>query len=324
MPPLVTGGAGFIGSNLVRVLQDRDPARPPTVIDDFRTGTFANLSVEGSNAFSFAGRLIARPLHELDPPALLDELKPEVIFHQAATTDTTATEQARLIREHVEPFEALAEAAAARGIRLVWASSAAVYGTQAGGAANEPRPFRLEDAGRPANVYGFYKWLMENAHRRVQARHSRARLVGLRYFNVFGPGEGHKGRMASMVHQLAQQMLAGQPPRIFRDGEQARDQIYIDDVTAATLAAAAEDAKPGIYNIGTGQPTTFNRLVSVLKSALNAAHAPEYIENPYAFYQSYTCADLTATEPGLNWRPERTPAEAMAQYAAALAKRSHP
>jgi len=318
---LVTGGAGFVGANLVAALQNQAPDAAITVVDDFRSGTFANLSVEGEPGFSFTGHVIARPLHELDIAGLLDELSPDVIYHQASITDTTVMDEARMIRENVEPFARLLEGAIERQAKLVWASSAATYGTQANGATEARRPFQPGDAGRPANVYGFSKWVMENRHRQLLAAHPSAHVVGLRYFNVFGPGEQQKGAMASMVYQLAQQILQGQQPRIFEHGEQARDQVYVKDVVGATLAAADDGAQPGIYNVGSGQATTFNTIVAKLNEALDTDFAPDYFPNPYPFYQDYTCADLSASEHGLNWRPAYDPGDAIIEYARWLADR---
>lgn len=320
---LVTGGAGFVGANLVAALQQRNPEATITVVDDFRKGSFANLSVESpdpATCFSFTGHVIGRPLHDLDLTQLLDEFAPDVIFHEASITDTTVDDEAKMIAQNVEPFEELLHEAVQRDIKLVWASSAATYGMQANGATHERRPFALQDAGRPANVYGFSKWIMENRHRQTLASRPEAHVVGLRYFNVFGPGEANKGKMASMVYQLAQQMMASQAPRIFEHGQQARDQVYVKDVVGATLAASADDATPGIYNVGSGQATTFNQIVEALNEALDTAYSPEYFPNPYSFYQDYTCADLTETKRGLDWSPAYEPRRAIHEYAKALAE----
>ncbi|MEM9883002.1 MAG: ADP-glyceromanno-heptose 6-epimerase [Planctomycetota bacterium] len=314
----MTGGAGFVGSNLVRTLQDRAPDADILVVDDFRLGTFANLSIEGPAGWSFRGQLVAAALHELDLGSLLDGFRPDVVFHEASITDTTVTDEAVMIRDNVEPFDALLAWCVDRGVRLVWASSAATYGTSANGATEARRPFRLEDAGRPANVYGFSKWVMENLHRDTLTRHPDAHVVGLRYFNVFGPGEQNKGKMASMIYQLARQMLDGKRPRIFVPGDQARDQIYVKDVVGCTLAGAEPGATSGIYNCGTGEATSFNAIVAALNEALGRGDEPDYFENPYAFYQDYTCADLTETTAGLGWTPAYTTHDAIVEYAGLL------
>ena len=319
---LLTGGAGFVGANLARTLQARYPDARIVVIDDFRSGDFANLCPErehdGPGRWSFRGQVIARPLHNFDLDHLLSTFEPDLIFHQASITDTTVADQAKMIHDNVEPFEKLIAYAADAGSRLVWASSAATYGTLASGATAERRPFKLEDAGHPANVYGFSKWMMENIHREAAEAMPDFHLVGLRYFNVFGPGEAHKGKMASMVHQLARQMLDGKRPRIFTDGSQARDQVHVDDVVACNLAAAADDATPGIYNCGAGVATSFNDIVDALNEALGADLQPDYFDNPYRFYQDYTRADLSETTAGLGWQPQRTPREAIIDYARRL------
>lgn len=315
---IVTGGAGFVGSNLVCRLQRDHPAARLVLIDDFRTGVFANLLPAGDDQPVFSGEVIARPLGELDLAGLVADLKPDVIFHEASITDTTVSDQAKMIADNVEPFVALVDAAVGAGSRLVWASSAATYGQDANGATRARRPFQIGDAGRPSNVYGFSKWVMENVHRRVLAQHPEAHLVGLRYFNVFGPGEQNKGHMASMVYRLAMQMLSGERPRIFTDGEQARDQVFVDDVVDATMAAAADRATSGIYNVGSGRTTTFNQIIAALNEALGTQNVTEYFENPYLFYQDYTCADLSDSASGLGWRPTRDIHQAIVGYARLL------
>jgi ADP-L-glycero-D-manno-heptose 6-epimerase len=221
-----------------------------------------------------------------------------------------------MIADNVEPFETLLGIAAERGVKLVWASSGATYGRRAHGAAAARRPFRLEDAGQPANVYGFSKWVMENLAWRTLKDYPQSHIVGLRYFNVFGPGEQNKGQMASMIFQLARQMLEGERPRIFRDGEQARDHVCVQDVVEATIAAAGEHVRSGVYNVGTGQATTFNQVIAALNEALATRLEPDYFENPYGeFYQAYTCADLAQTSKGIKWSPRYDTRAAIIEYA---------
>ena len=133
-------------------------------------------------------------------------------------------------------------------------------------------------------------------------------------FNVFGPREQYKGKMASMVWQLAQQMLSGKRPRIFKWGEQRRDQVYVKDVIRANLLAL-ESKGNGIVNIGTGNAISFNHIIEVLNKVLGTNYAPEYFDNPYiGFYQEHTEADLTLAERLLGYRPRWSFEEAVKDY----------
>ncbi len=332
---IVTGGAGFVGSNLVGTLLARDPRPRMVVVESFRTGTFANIvgACARHARGRFDGEVIAESVRDVDWGSLIGSLKPAAVFHQAAITDTTVADEREMIRENADSFRSLARECAAAGVPLAYASSAATYGTPP--QARDRVPFPLDAAGSPNNVYGFSKWLMEVEHRRLAAERARraepeARIVGLRYFNVFGPGEAATGKMASMVYQLACQMLEGKRPRIFTDGSQARDQVYVDDVVDCTLAASGIPGhggglpKPGVYNVGSGVATSFNEVIAALRKALDIPERDrptEYFDMPAtvrAFYQDYTCADLTATKAGLGWEPKHRPADAIAKYAGLL------
>ncbi len=336
---IVTGGAGFVGSNLVARLQTQG-ARV-AVVDSFRSGSFANIveACERARAGAFSGEVVSSSSADIQWAPLLDRLAPAGVFHLGAITDTTLADEREMLRENVEGFASMIDACAARRVPLVYASSAATYGTPP--QTRDRVPFPESAAGSPNNVYGFSKWLMECEHRRAaQAARDAGKtepwIVGLRYFNVFGPGERFKGKMASMPYQLAQQMLKGQRPRIFREGEQARDQVYVDDVVSCTLAGAgirdkgasapARDAagagvKPGVYNLGSGVATTFNEIVDAMRKGLGPGArdlTTEYFDMPAsirAFYQDYTCADMSATVAGLGWRPAWRPGEALLEYA---------
>jgi ADP-L-glycero-D-manno-heptose 6-epimerase len=329
---VVTGGAGFVGANLCARLKAREPGAEIVIVDDFRTGSWATLveAFEYAGAGPFEGQVLAEPADGAF--LLVDELRPAAVFHLAAITDTTVRDEAQMIRDNVDGFEELIEAC--RDVcPLVYASSAATYGSPPQGAGRVPFP--EEAAGRPNNVYGFSKWLMECVHRRADLAMGAGgarpqQVVGLRFFNVFGPGEAAKGGMASMPYQLARQMLAGQRPRIFADGRQARDQVSVDDVVDCMFAAAAmggrKDPQPGIYNLGSGRATTFDDIVEALREALGFTEEQrptEYFAMPphiAEHYQDYTCADMSLAEAGLGWRPQRDPRQAIMDYGRYLMK----
>ena len=284
MRVLVTGGAGFIGSNLAERLTADGHA--VVVADDFSSGDWTNL-------IDFDGDVVTCDV--ATESARLAALPPfEVIFHEASITDTTVMDQRRMMHNNVEAFRALLEMAAAWGSRVVWASSAATYG-------HGPAPMKESDPAKPLNVYGYSKLAMERlaAQWAPQLQHS---IVGLRYFNVYGAGENHKGKFASMIGQLARQMRAGKRPRIFTDGEQKRDFVYIDDVISANLAALACKTS-GVYNVGSGAAASFNRVVEELNRVLKTDLQPDYFDNPYAFFQTWTEADLSKSREILRFEP---------------------
>lgn len=330
---VVTGGAGFIGSNLAAALLKRDPHGYVIIVDNFLTGDWKNigLSCRRWGVGTFSGRLIAEPIEELDWGAEFEEIAPTHVFHLAAITDTTETDQRKMVTINSESFQWLLNTCVDRRVPLVYASSAATYGTPPQTA--ERAPFPLEAAGHPNNVYGFSKLLMENMHRQAARQVTLAGdpepwVVGLRFFNVFGPGEQTKGKMASMAHQLTKQLLSGRAPRLFADGSQARDQVHVDDVVECCLAAAGlgdrADPTPGVYNLGSGRATSFNQMLEAIREGLGLRAgelATEYFEMPAdvrTFYQDYTCADLSATDWGLGWLPQRVPVAAIREYAAYL------
>ncbi|CAG0983328.1 ADP-L-glycero-D-manno-heptose 6-epimerase [Phycisphaerales bacterium] len=337
---IVTGGAGFVGANLVAELAAREPSSHVIVIDNFRSGSFNNIieACDRRGVGPFTGDVVACSCATLDWDARIDLHEPRAVFHLGAITDTTVADESEMIRENVGGFERLMAVVAdsrerGRPLRVVYASSAATYGTPPHTARREAFP--LSAAGKPNNVYGFSKWLMESVHRRWMEKNDALPVVGLRYFNVFGPGEARKGKMASMVYQIAGRMLRGEPPRLFTDGSQARDQVYVDDVVDCTLAAAGirtspspRPPRPGVYNLGSGVATSFNEVVDSLRTALDipaSRLATEYFDMPPAvreFYQDYTRADMSETERGLGWRPSHEPMTAIRTYATWLARGS--
>jgi ADP-L-glycero-D-manno-heptose 6-epimerase len=143
-------------------------------------------------------------------------------------------------------------------------------------------------------------------------------VTGVRYFNVYGPREAHKGSMASMVYQLYRQMKVGERPRVFRAGQHRRDFVYVKDAVAGTLAAGSA-GQSGVFNIGSGTATSFNEVIDQLNRTLGTGLEPEYIDNPYEeFYQHHTEADLARAREVLGYRPRWDPERGIADYVAWL------
>lgn len=296
---LVTGGAGFIGSNLVLTLQERMPDVRLTVIDDFRSGDFKNLA-------GYTGDFVAQNLATLDWREQFGDEKFDSIFHLASITDTTVHDQFVQTHDNVESFRRLLNFAKPNKTRVIYASSAATYGAASAASAET-------NGAAPANVYAFSKAMMDNLANRAAKDVAGWVIVGLRYFNVYGPREAHKGVPASMVLHLARQMKSGQRPRIFKHGEQQRDFVYVKDIVEGSIRAL-EARQSGIYNLGSGNARSFNDLVDVLNRSLGTDLKPDYIDNPHAHYQNFTQADLTSVRSGLGYEPRYTLETGVADY----------
>jgi ADP-L-glycero-D-manno-heptose 6-epimerase len=293
MKVLVTGGTGFVGSNLTLELLRAGH-------DVAITGNEAEQKLPG-----FTGKLFQPGFLGIDWDAIGNV---DVLFHQAAINDTTSRDEREMFRANVEAPRSLFEYAIGHGCRkIVYASSTAVYG-------NAPAPYREDGPTHPLNAYArsklaFDTWAMEFAR-----THPDLTVVGLRYCNVYGPREGHKGSRASMVFQLARQMRTGNP-RLFKHGEQKRDYLYVADAVRANLLAA-EAAASRIVNCGSGRATTFNRLVELLNAALGTRRTPEYVDNPFAeVYQSYTECDMTKAKEVIGFVPAFDIERGIAAYA---------
>jgi ADP-L-glycero-D-manno-heptose 6-epimerase len=270
-------------------LQEQFPDARLTVIDDFRSGDFKNLK-------GYRGDFVAQDLAKLDWREQFGDGKFDAIFHLASITDTTLHDQFVQVHDNVESFRRILRFAAPTKTRIVYASSAATYG-----AASEAN---VESNGAaPANIYAFSKTIIDNIAVREAKQNPEWIIIGLRYFNVYGPREAHKGVPASMVYHLAQQMKAGQRPRIFKHGEQKRDFVYVKDVVEGSIRAL-EAEKSGIYNLGSGQARSFNDLVDVLNNCLGTKFRPDYIDNPHAHYQNFTEADLDRVRSALGYEPQ--------------------
>ena len=296
---LVTGGAGFVGSNLTLALQEKFPDTRLTVVDDFRSGDFKNLR-------GYRGDFVAQNLADLDWRKQFGDEKFDAIFHLASITDTTLHDQFVQVHDNVESFRRLLNFARPNKTRIVFASSAATYGAA--------KTASVETNGAaPSNVYAFSKAIMDNLAIREAKEDPDWIIVGLRYFNVYGPREAHKGVPASMVYHLAQQMKAGQRPRIFKHGDQKRDFVYVKDIVEGSILAL-EAKESGIYNLGSGQARSFNELIDVLNKCLGTKFQPDYIDNPHAHYQNFTEADLERVRGALGYQPQFSLERGVADY----------
>ena len=296
---IVTGGAGFIGSNLTLALQERFPNARLTVIDDFRSGDFKNLA-------GYRGDFVAQNLATLDWREQFGNESFDAILHLASITDTTLHDQFLQVHDNVESFRRILNFARPGKTRIIYASSAATYGPATGASVES-------NGAAPANIYAFSKVIIDNIAIRAAAESPDWTIIGLRYFNVYGPREAHKGVPASMVYHLAQQMKGGQRPRIFKHGEQKRDFVYVKDIVDGSILAL-EAKESGIYNLGCGQARSFNELVDILNTYLGTKLPPDYIDNPHAHYQNFTEADLDKVRSTLGYGPQFPLEEGVRDY----------
>jgi ADP-L-glycero-D-manno-heptose 6-epimerase len=296
---VVTGAAGFIGSRLVAALN--------------RKGISEILAVDNLENVDKVPNLVGCEIEDyLDKREFIARLEAgqfdgavEAVLHQGACSDTMAADGRYVMENNYRYSRALLDWCQEEEVPLVYASSASVYGAGAAG-------FREERACEaPLNVYGYSKFLFDQHVRRTLPGRT-AQIVGLRYFNVYGPNEAHKGRMASVAYHAWHQLAAEGRVKLFvgsggfGDGEQRRDFIHVDDVVQVNLHFLEQRERSGIFNCGTGRAQTFNELAAAVINAARGtrALAPElaaqklieYVPFPprlAARYQSFTEADLT-------------------------------
>ncbi len=285
---IVTGGAGFIGSNLVRTLVDHG-YDDIVVVDDLEDGhKFVNIAdlpiADYLDKDDFLQRLSS-------DKAFRSEIKG--LFHQGACSETTEWNGRYMMKNNYEYSKRLLHHCLEDGTPFIYASSAAVYG----GSKSFVEDPLFES---PLNVYGYSKLQFDRYVRRVAANPD-SQVVGLRYFNIYGPREQHKGAMASVAFHFNNQIQNDGEVRLFSgtegygDGEQLRDFVYVDDVCAVNLWFLQNPGVSGIYNTGTGRAQTFNDVASAVinwhgKGKIRYIPFPEHLEGAY---QSYTQADLT-------------------------------
>jgi ADP-L-glycero-D-manno-heptose 6-epimerase len=284
---IVTGAAGFIGGNVVRGLNERG-VRDIVAVDDLERGDkFLNL--RGCEIADFMDKHEFREVIRRGAPGL----EAHAVLHQGACADTTETNGRYMMENNFTYSKELLHWALERRIPFVYASSASVYG--AGKQCAE-----TPECEGPLNVYAYSKLLFDRYVRRLLPG-VKSTVVGLRYFNVYGSGEQHKGRMASMVYQLYDQLERTGVAKLFKgtdgyaDGEQRRDFIFVGDVVAINLFFAEGEAKQGVFNVGTGKSRSFNDIARTLIARLGRGQI-EYIPFPESLrgkYQSFTESDIS-------------------------------
>lgn len=312
---LITGGAGFIGSNLAMTIQKRWSGAEVVVFDRFQDGkAFGNGNLislgHWENLTNFRGEVISGDINNREDLKRLEGYGFDYILHQAAISDTRADDQNLVMRTNVNAFRDLLDLARRCSAKMIYASSAATYGPSP-----SPQMIGIEN---PDNVYGYSKLAMDNLAESYRRNYSSMTTVGLRYFNAYGNGEYFKGKTASMVLQLGLQLLDGRQPRLFEGSDKIfRDFIHISDIVDANLRAMAADTS-GVFNVGTGQCRSFQDIVDILQETLGTNLEVEYFPNPYTGYQTHTEADISLSRARLGYEPSRTLEQGIAEYAPAI------
>ncbi|NLV02473.1 NAD-dependent epimerase/dehydratase family protein [Haloferax volcanii] len=283
---LVTGGAGFIGSNLANHLVDENEV---VAVDDLYLGTSENLD----DAVEFHDASV------LDDDLPTDDV--DVVFHLAALSSYKMHEEnpTKGARVNVEGFVNTVEQARNDGCdTVVYASTSSIYGSR-----TEPSPEEMPVEARTG--YEASK-LARERYAEYFHHHYDMRTAGLRFFSVyqgFGGAEEHKGEFANTVAQFTDKIAAGESPELFGDGTQTRDFTHVDDIVRG-IELAADHRLQGIYNLGTGESYSFNEMVDMINEALGTDVEPEYIENPLDVYVHDTKADCTKIREATGWEPK--------------------
>ena len=282
---LVTGGAGFIGSNIVAALNDA--GRADVVVSD--------MLGQGRKWQNLAKRQLADFVPPSELRGWLEGRKLDAVIHMGAISETTATDGDLVIETNFRLSLRLLDWCTATATPLIYASSAATYGDGTQGFTDDPSLSALKKL-RPMNLYGWSKHLFDLAVAERMARGEKLppQCVGLKFFNVFGPNEYHKGTMASVLARRFDDIKGGRPVQLFKshrdgiaDGDQRRDFIYVDDAVRVVMWLLATPSVSGLFNVGTGAARSFKDLILSAYAALGTKPNIQYIDMPSEIRDSY-------------------------------------
>ncbi|KXB08086.1 nucleoside-diphosphate sugar epimerase [candidate division MSBL1 archaeon SCGC-AAA382N08] len=283
---LVTGGAGFIGSNLVEALVERGDE--VTVVDELSTGTEKNLKEVRDQI-----KLIEASCSEIPE---ITENEFDLIFHIGIPSSSPMyREDPLLVGNAINEFIKIMELASRSGAKVVYASSSSMYGR-----CDPPHKENME-----VEAFDYYteaRLAMERLAK-VYNELQDVKSVGLRFFSVYGPHEKAKGKYANIISQFYWKMENDERPVIYGDGEQTRDFTHVSDVVKACLKSSEKDLECEAINVGTGKETSFNQIIDILNEKLGKSIEPKYVENPIDNYVARTLADLTKARELLDYEP---------------------
>ena len=276
MKILITGGTGFVGQHVAEHY--------------IKAGH--TVYVTGREAPVPGTEYLGRDFQQLD----FDKLPTfDILNHQAAITDPQHADEDEIWRVNFRDAITLFQQAAGHGVRrIVYASSAAVYG-------RTPGPYHEDGPFNPLTAYGYSKLALDKLAGDCLPR--TIPVIGLRYSNVWGPGEGHKGKLSSQIRQIGLQMIQGKRPKLFKFGMQRRDFVHVDDVARANILAARCVGRE-VFNIGQGANQSFIDIVNAWNGILQTSLQPDFIDNPFTdTYQAETCLDISSARM-IGWKPQ--------------------
>lgn len=278
---LVTGGAGFIGSNIVKGLNDKGIDN--IIITDNLTNGVKHKNLNRLNFIDYIDKL------DFNIDEFFAKNKIDVVFHQGACSSTTESDGKYMMKNNYEYTKNMLNACIKYNVRFIYASSASVYGNGDNGFTEK------QECEYPLNVYAFSKYQFDRYITKILPTLN-IQAVGLRYFNVYGPQENHKGKMASVAYHMFNQIKNGESMKLFEGSENfIRDFIYIDDVVSVNMFFFENKDKSGIFNCGTGSAESFCKIADALQELYKDAKVEKipFPDNLKGKYQTFTEADIT-------------------------------